>query len=123
MAEDLGARASYLALEQGAAVLSSDGERVGAVEHVLHDEDLDVFDGIVIDLRTGPGGWRFADAEQIADVYERGVVLTVDAEAARRLPEPSANPAALESHGTEDAPPPALVDKLLRAWDRISGKH
>ena len=32
---------------------------------------------------------RFADASQVAGIHERGVALTIDAAAARRLPEPS----------------------------------
>jgi hypothetical protein len=119
---DIGEPVSYYALNQGARVYSSDGEDIGAVEHVLADEELDVFDGIVVDARSGPGGWRFADAEQVAEIGTKGVALTVDAEAARRLPEPGENPSVLESHGVEDSPPPELQAKLRRAWDVISGK-
>ena len=123
MTHDLGEPASYLTLGKGAQVIASDGEDVGTVEHVLADEDVEVFDGIVFDSQLGPGGWRFADSEQVADVYERGVVLTLDAEAAKALPEPTKNPAALDSHGEEDAPPSELQRKLQRAWDLISGNY
>ena len=119
---DIGEPVSYYALEHGARVYSSDGEDIGIVEHVLADEELDVFDGIVVDARSGPGGWRFADAEQVAEIGTKAVALTLDAQAARRLPEPGANPSALESHGAEDAPAPELQAKLQRAWDLISGK-
>ena len=119
---DVGDPVSYYALEQGARVYSSDGQDVGVVEHVLADEELDVFDGIVVDARSGPGGWRFADAQQVAQMGTKAVVLTVDAGAARRLPAPGENPSAIESHGAEDAPAPELQAKLQRAWDLISGK-
>ena len=119
---DIGEPVSHYALEQGARVYASDGEEIGAVEHVLADEELDVFDGIVVDARSGPGGWRFADARQVAEIGTNGVRLTVDAETAGRLPEPGRNPSALESHGVEDAPVPELQAKLKRAWDLISGK-
>ena len=119
---DVGEPVSYYALEQGARVYSSDGEDIGIVEHVLADEELDVFDGIVVDARSGPGGWRFADAEQVAQIGTRAVALTLDAEAARRLPEPGENPSAIDSHGAEDAPAPEVQAKLRRAWDLISGK-
>ena len=119
--EDLGAPASYLTLVEGMPVYSSDGEHLGAVEHVLGDPDVDVFDGIVIDTSVLPGGRRFADATQVAEIYERGVVLTVYAAAAERLPEPSDNPGAI-SVGPDDLVPDQLQDKLRRAWDRISGK-
>jgi len=119
--EDLGAPGSYLILEKGLPVYSSDGKPVGKVEHVLAAPDLDVFDGIVIDTSVLPGGHRFADATQVAEIYERGVVLTLEAAAAQSLPQPSANPAEIEI-GPDDVVPDELHDKLRRAWDRISGK-
>ena len=77
---ELGDPISYLTLEAGTPVFSRDGERVGAVEHVLADANVDVFDGIVIDTRSGPGGWRFADAPEVESIHQHGVVLTLDAE-------------------------------------------
>jgi hypothetical protein len=68
-----------------------------------------------------PGGRRFADASQVAEIYERGVVLTLDAAGAERLPEPSANPGEIDI-GPDDVVPDELSDKLRRAWDVISGK-
>jgi hypothetical protein len=120
--DDLGEPASYMTLAEGAAVLSSDGERVGSVAHVLADPEVDIFDGIVVEGGGLTGGHRFVDASQVDEVYERGVVLAIDAAAAARLPEPSANPAAVDS-GPEDTVPEDLGDKLRRAWDRISGKY
>ncbi len=119
---DLGAPASYLTLADGTPVLSSDGERVGVVEHVLADADADIFDGLVIDVRSGPGGHRFVDAPQVADIYEQGVVLTIDASAAKQLPEPSENPATMVAD-PDDVTPDDLGDKLRRAWNRISGNY
>ena len=119
---DLGAPASYLTLTDGTPVLSSDGERIGVVEHVLADANVDVFDGLVIDVRSGPGGHRFVDAPQVAHIYEQGVVLTIDANAAERLPEPSENPATM-SADPDDVTPDDLGDKLRRAWNRISGNY
>ncbi|MDX6650155.1 MAG: hypothetical protein QOJ97_2106 [Solirubrobacteraceae bacterium] len=117
---DLGAPISYLVLEKGAPVYDSRGEEVGKVEHVLAAQDADIFDGIVIDARPGPGGWRFADAEQIEGLYERGVVLSVPADALHD-PEPGpgelrVNPADAEEEGT-------LRARLRRAWDYISGNY
>jgi hypothetical protein len=118
---DLGEPASYLTLERGAVVVSSEGRELGRVEHVLADPDADIFDGIVLDTSVLPGGRRFVDAAQVADVYERGVELAIDAAAAERLPEPAENPAAVEA-GPGDLAPDELGDKLRRAWDVISGK-
>ena len=119
---DLGNPASYLVLAEGTPVLSSDGSEVGKVEHVLADADSDVFDGVIIDTRIGPGGHRFADASLVDAIYERGVVLAMTAEAAERLPEPSENPAALEAD-PDDTAPDDLKDKLRRAWDYLSGNY
>ena len=83
--EDLGAPSSYLVLEEGLPAFSRDGEEVGRVEHVLADPDADVFDGIVLDTSVLPGGHRFVDATQVDEIYERGVVLTLDRDAAERL--------------------------------------
>jgi hypothetical protein len=119
--EDLGPPGSYLTLAEGARVLSADGHELGRVEHLLADPDVDVFDGLVIDTSVLPGGHRFVDASQVEEIYERGVVLTVDAAGAEKLPTPSANPGELEV-GPDDVVPDQLHDKLRRAWDRISGK-
>ena len=123
--EDLGAPSSYLVLAEGTPVYSSDGSKLGEVEHVLADADADLFDGIVIDASALPGGHRFVDAPQVEEIYERGVVLTVDAAGAESLPEPSANPGVMEVTGedfVEREWDDELEYKLKRAWDMISGK-
>ncbi|HEX6389571.1 MAG TPA: DUF2171 domain-containing protein [Solirubrobacteraceae bacterium] len=112
---------SYLTLQSGTPVLSADGERVGTVGHVLGDEATGIFDGIVIDTRLGPGGHRFVDAPEVAELREDAVVLTLSSAEAEGLPEPQANPAVMEHHGTEDSEG-ALEQKLRRAWDLISGR-
>jgi hypothetical protein len=116
-----GEPASYLTLERGADVISADGERVGAVEHVLRDEHSGIFDGIVIDVRLGPGGLHFVDAPEVAEVQEWSVVLTVPAADVDRLPKPGPNPAVVEHHGAEDSESP-LEHKLRRAWEIVSGR-
>ena len=120
--EDLGSPSSYRVLEPGTAVFSDDGAKVGEVQHVLADYDLDVFDGIVIDITRLTGGLRFADAGQVGQIYDRGVVLLVSAADAERLPEPSDNPGSIEIHGIEDVDRSALREKLRRAWEMVSGK-
>ena len=122
---DLGPPSSYLTLSKGAEVYSSDGEKVGKVEHVLAAPDEDIFDGIVLDKSILPGGHRFVDAEQVQEVFEAGVVLKIDRQAAESLPEPSANPATMEV-GPDDLSDPeqsGLSKKLSRAWDLLSGKR
>ena len=112
---------SYLALDTGVDVISADGERIGTVEHVLADTEADIFDGIVIDTRLGPGGHRFVDAPDVGELYERAVVLKLSAADAHKLHEPSPNPAVIENHGVEDSESP-LQHKLRRAWEIVSGK-
>ena len=123
--DDLGQPSSYLALKPGPPVYSSDGEQVGKVEHVLADVEDDIFDGIVLDTSVLPGGHRFADAEQVEEVYERGVVLKIDRAAAEALPEPAKNAAAMEVGADEmtKGGESKLERKLSRAWDLLSGKE
>ena len=112
---------SWLALEAGTDAISADGERVGTVEHVLGDQATDIFDGLVIDTRLGPGGLRFVDAPQVAELREDAAVLTLAATEVDALPEPTPAPAVMESHGVEDSESP-LEHKLRRAWEIVSGK-
>jgi hypothetical protein len=112
-------------LAPGTKVFSADRHQVGTVVHVLADERVDVFDGIVLDARSGPGGHRFADADDVQEIHEHGVILKGDQHACESLPEPSANPAVM----TDDPADPErgesgeLQDKLRRAWDYLSGNY
>lgn len=118
--DDLGAPISFLVLGAGVPVYSSDGEKLGEVEYVLSVPDDDIFDGIVLDTSALPGGHRFVDAPEVEAIYERGVVLKIDAAKAEALPKPSANPGAIEA-GPDDMVK-GKHEKLRRAWDLISGK-
>lgn len=122
MDDDRGAPIAYLALEEGTDVFASDGERIGTVEHVLADERADIFDGLIVDTRTGPGGWRFADALEIESIHERAVVLKLDSAAAANLPKPDENPAVVDVDA-DDADGNPVTDKLRRAWDYLSGRY
>jgi hypothetical protein len=66
---------------------ASGGEELGTGEHVLQVPELDVFDGIVV---TTAGGLRFADADQMADITDRHVLLNLSVEDAERLGRPQA---------------------------------
>jgi hypothetical protein len=112
---------SYLTLEAGMRVVSADGKHIGTIEHVLRDEGTDIFDGLVIDTRLGPGGLHFVDAPQVAEILSDGVVLAISAAEAEHLPRPSPNPAVMEHHGVEDTES-TLEHKLHRAWEIASGR-
>ncbi len=117
---DLGFPISYEALESGTPVLSSDEELIGKVVHVLADESEDVFDGVVIQLHDE--GHRFADADDIASIHERGLTLKQTAAECEALPEPTANPAVLRDDPTV-GPGSGIERKLRRAWDLLSGNY
>jgi len=84
--DDLGAPLSYLVLKKGVPVYSKDGERLGRVVQVLSAPEAHMFDGIVFDTKAGPGGHRFVDAPEVGEIFERGVVLRIDAAEAEALP-------------------------------------
>jgi hypothetical protein len=117
--EDLGPPVAYMALREGTAVYSRDGQEVGTVAHVLADVEADVFDGLVLETS---GGHRFADAPEVGELHERGVLLKLSAEEAAQLPEPGKNPATLDLNPA-DAEESELSAKLRRAWDYISGRY
>ncbi len=109
---------SYLTLQAGTPVLSTDGRHVGVVKLVLADEAADIFDGIVVETEDGD---RFADATEVGEIRADAVLLTLSHAEADRLPRPGENPGVLEHHGSKDAETP-LEQKLRRAWELISGK-
>jgi hypothetical protein len=113
-------RVSWQVLGHGADVISADGVRVGAVEYVLADMRSDIFDGVVIDTRLGPGGRRFVDARQIALIFEDRIVLSVSTLQVDEFPAPTENPGALEHHAT-DPMPSALGRQIRKGRKRLSG--
>lgn len=84
--EDLGPPISYLVLKKGVPVFSKDGKRVGRVTRVSAAPEAHMFDGIVVDTKAGPGGNKFVDAPEVGEIYERGVVLKIDAAEVESLP-------------------------------------
>jgi hypothetical protein len=111
-----GEPASYLTLQKGVDVVSSDGVVVGKVAQVLADGSTNVFDGVVIDIRSGPGGRRFVDAPEVDEVYDRALVLAIPADEVERLPEPTPAPAVMRAD-------PSAEGRLKRTWRRITGKY
>ena len=117
---DLGRPIAYQVLIPGTAVYSADGEEVGKVTKVLAASDEDVFDGIVIGQHSFGKGHRFADADDVDAIFEQGVVLKLDRAQCEQLPTPSANPAVMRDDPAESRAD-RRHERLMRAWDLISG--
>ena len=116
---DEGSPISYLVLAEDTPVYGSDGAEVGTVKRVLAAEEEDIFDGLVLDT---PDGDRFVDAEGVGRLFERAVHLELTGEQARGLPEPGANPAALEAE-PDDSAEGDFARRARQVWDRISGNY
>jgi hypothetical protein len=123
--DERGAPIAYTVLAEGTAVQGRDGGEVGSVRRVLADEGADIFDGLILDT---PDGERFVDAPQVAELYERLVILAMIAEDAKRLPEPTPSPASVDIDpddvaGETPTPGDRVRDAAKRAWNRISGNY
>ena len=116
--DDLGAPIAYIVLEEGTPVYDRSGKRIGVVEQVLADEQVDIFEGVLVHTVPLPGRHLIADAEQIEALHERGVLLSVDREA---LHEPTEHPARRRAGGEEPVESP--LGALRRAWDRVTGRR
>lgn len=119
---DLGEPVSYEVLSRGTPVYSSDERQIGKVSHVLAAVDEDVFDGIIIGEHIFGEEHRFADADDVQEIFERGVLLKLDTAGCEQMPKPSANPAVMHDDPAESNSE-FRNQKLRRAWDLISGSY
>jgi sporulation protein YlmC with PRC-barrel domain len=76
---------SYLALQRGVPVVTSDGVQIGTVHRVQDNAREHIFDGIVVKTEKGN---RFVDAPEVARITARQVTLTIDAGEAAELQPP-----------------------------------
>ena len=74
-AHDLGDLVAYTAIADGTPIYDRQGRRIGVVEHVM--EVGGIFEGVIVHTHPLPGRHLYADADQIAEIHERGVVLSV----------------------------------------------
>jgi uncharacterized protein YrrD len=75
---------SWMTLEKGTPVVSSDGDEVGKIDEVVADRQKDIFSGVTISsglLSTS----RFAPAAVIADMSPDGVRLSLTSAEAEEL--------------------------------------
>ncbi len=114
---ELGRPVAYLALREGIPVYGRAGERIGVVDHVVADEPTDIFEGLIVHTLPLPGRHLFADADQIAEMRERGVLLAVDGDDLHDL---SHKPSRHVNRGDSVESP--LEARLRRAWDWITGQ-
>jgi hypothetical protein len=120
--DDLGSKVSYLVAKRGIPVYSSDEVKLGTVVEVLDAPEADIFDGVVFDTTANrPGGHKFVDAPEVEGIYERGVILTIDAAAAAKLAAPGKNPGTITVSPDDVAGEPAQ-SFWSKTWDRLSGK-
>jgi hypothetical protein len=92
-------------------VYDCERNRVGVVERVLATGNI--FEGLVVHTYPLPGRHLLADADQIADIRERGVLLSVSGD---ELHDPAKE---LRPRRT-DRPEDGLQARLRHAWDWIS---
>lgn len=119
---DEGLPIAYQVLEDGVPVYSSDGQQVGTVDHVVAAPDEDIFHGIVIAVGHTR---RFVAADEVGELHEHGVDLTIDATEAAGLPEPHGSAPAWRVHepGVKPSGWKSLVDMVTgarrhrREWD------
>jgi len=84
--DDDGYAIAYHALRRGTTVRSSDGVVVGKVRRVSIAVRENMLDALDVDTDDG---LRFVDAPEVARIYERAVVLTIDAAQVADLPRPA----------------------------------
>jgi hypothetical protein len=105
---------SWLQIEKGWNVVSSDGTDLGTVFEVTGDENADIFDGLAIKAKRF-GSARYVPGEQVGEIVPGEVRLTIS----------SAEADSLESF-TE----PPLQDTILpekaplgrRLWNWLRGR-
>lgn len=114
--QDLGGPVAYTGIADGTPVFDRNGKRIGVVEHVMADLKLDIFHGLIIHTTPLPGRHTYADADQVADMYERGVVLSVGRD---KLHEPIEKSRQV-ARQSEETP---LEARIRRAWDWIAARR
>jgi hypothetical protein len=80
---------SFEAAARGTPVLSSSGNRIGTLEHVLEVSELDIFEGIVVATRHG---LRFIDADHLPEFTTTHIRSSLTDEQAAKLQPPSGPP-------------------------------
>lgn len=77
---------SWLVIEHGWEVVDSDGNHVGKVEEIVGDSGRDIFNGLTIATGLFARG-QYVPAEQVAEITEGRVRLTLRDHEVQHLPE------------------------------------
>ena len=77
---------SWLMIETGWDVLAADGSKVGEVDEIAGDDTEDIFDGLAI-ATSGFGKPRYVPAEQVAEITDGSVRLSLTREQVEQLSE------------------------------------
>jgi hypothetical protein len=102
----------YAAVSKGTPVYACDGSEVGKVRQIVDNYREHILDGVVIE--TASGELRFADGPEVGRTAERGVTLTIDADAVAALPPPERGPRTFSANRAT-----GRLSKLFgRAWKR-----
>jgi hypothetical protein len=112
--QDLGDVVAYTAVADGTPVYDHHGRRIGVVEHVM--EVGGIFEGVIVHTHPLPGRHLYADADQIAEIHQRGVVLSVTR---RELHAPEQE----SRRGRAGVRESLLEARLRRAWDWLTGRR
>jgi hypothetical protein len=113
--DDHGHAISYHVLRRGTPVLGADDTQIGTVRRVLEAKREHIFDGIVIDTKDGR---RFVDAPEVARIFERAVLLTIDAAEAAGLPSPGSHMAERMKMSTTARRAKRFGRSMRDRWDR-----
>jgi hypothetical protein len=111
---DLGPPIAFTALAEGTPVYDPGGRRVGVVDEVLIESPGGIFEGVVVHTLPLPGRHLRARPDQIAEIHQDGVLLSVGA---HDLPEESGG-----RHRDRDrspSPEPPLERFARRVLDRL----
>lgn len=109
---------AYTALQPGTPVQTRDGHEFGSVETVLVVEEVDVFDGIVINTEAGI---RFVDADDVGAIFTTHVVTRLSSDEAADLPVPDQDPS-YEVDASADTGD-SLADRFGRMFGRGKWKR
>ena len=105
---------AWILVERGWKVLASGGEDVGRVEERVGDENVDIFDGLVISTPAFGLERRYVPSEQVGDIYEGEVHLTLTGAEVERLADYDEPPPSEEIEPVDA--PNRVVQALKRAF-------